>query len=143
MFQMRPQQNPEEMFSADAAPKAKRIDGSNGTAVPELRRGSTRETTSHEAELKAELAGRKVSHLQNTSTESDRTVFSVQETNGVDASRKGGENTVAFESPPTKSEPERTISTNSAPQQPPPPRPLLITQTSATGLSHLDVLIVQ
>ena len=181
MSQMRPQQNPEEMFSAEAAPKAKRADGLNGT-VPELRRGSIRETASHEAELRAELAGRKVSHLQMTTTESDRTVFSVQEQNGglrgaalvyprrtekleiliyffffakyttsfaepfgeclrhrVETSRKGEEP----ESPPMKSERE-TISTqskeqhnsnqptNPGPQQPL-PRPLLITQTSATG----------
>ena len=81
ILQTQPHQNPEELFSAEAAPKAKRADGLNGT-VPELRRGSIRETASHEAELRAELAGRKVSHLQMTTTESDRTVFSVQEQNG-------------------------------------------------------------
>ena len=76
-----PHQNPEDLFSAEAAPKAKRTDGPNGTVYDSdgIRRESTRE-----AELRAELAGRKVSHLPTTlAAESDgRTVLSVPEQNG-------------------------------------------------------------
>ena len=135
-----PHQNPEDLFSAEAAPKAKRTDaGPNGTVYDSdgIRRESTRE-----AELRAELAGRKVSHLPTTvAAESDgRTVFSVPEQNGG-LQQNGME--PAASSPPLRTEPETIPSQNAAQQHQPnpspqhqaPPRPLLITQQSATGQS--------
>ena len=136
-----PHQNPEDLFSAEAAPKAKRTDGPNGTVYDSdgIRRESTRE-----AELRAELAGRKVSHLPTTvaAAESDgRTVFSVPEQNGG-LQQNGME--PAASSPLHKTEPETNPTQNAAQQHQPnnpspqhqaPPRPLLITQQSATGQS--------
>ena len=135
-----PHQNPEDLFSAEAAPKAKRTDGPNGTVYDSdgIRRESTRE-----AELRAELAGRKVSHLPPTTVaaaESDgRTVFSVPEQNG---GLQNGMEPAASSPPPPRAEPETIPMQNAAQHQPnpspqhQPPRPLLITQQSATGQSQ-------
>ena len=124
-------QNPEDMFSAETAPRTKRLtDGLNGTVYDGdgMRRGSTRDT---EAELRAELAGRKVSQQQVTIDSDSRTVFSAPEPNGgLPEPPLPVKSELETISSPNKDQQKTSLTTS----QHPPPRPLLITQTSATEL---------